>query len=218
MASASDSFLFSHLSSSEAAEAFSFHSKFPDDGYIWPRTDEQIASYAEDGELFGVRNSSSQELVGICYVTFDEEKNRWELGGLGVLDSHRRFGLGRVLTRFALSKCIAANRPWFYNQDIIAHVHEFNQAPRNVLKEVGFEQNGQETAPQEAPASMKRNAANQVVGDVFVFPKTAVRQLINALEKDFSEPLRDGEAKAAFDENDVWTLETLRKDLEEAAS
>jgi hypothetical protein len=215
MASASDSFLFCHISSKDADEAFRFHLKFSDNKYIWPRTEEQIKTYSENGELFAVRNSSSREIVGICYVTLDG--NRWELGGLGISPAHRAFGLGRVLTRFALSRTIAANKPWFYDQTVIAHVHEYNMAPRNVLREAGFEQNGQEIPPQDkVPASMKRNAANQVVGDVFVFPKTAVSQLIKGLEKDFSEPLHDGKTKAVFDENDVWTLEMLRESLEEA--
>ena len=97
MASASDFFLFCHISSKDAAEAFDFHLKFADNEYIWPRTTKQIESYAQNGELFAVRNSSG-EIVGICYVTLDE--NRWELGGLGVSDDYRKYGLGSILTRF----------------------------------------------------------------------------------------------------------------------
>ncbi len=216
MASASDSFLFCQIPSKDAVEAFDFHLKFTDNEYIWPRTTEQIESYAQNGELFAVR-SSSREIVGICYVTLDG--NRWELGGLGVSDDYRKYGLGSVLTRFALSRSIAASRPWTYDQTVIAHVHELNPAPRNVLKAAGFEQNGQETPPQDrVPPSMKRNAAGLVVGDVFVFPKAAVGQLIKLIKKDFSDPLRDGKSTAVFDENEIWNLQTLLDSLEEAAA
>jgi RimJ/RimL family protein N-acetyltransferase len=219
MDSASDSFLFCQISSDEATEAFDFHLIFKNDEYIWPRTAEQVKAYSENGELFAIRNSASREIVGICYVTLDEGENRWELGGLGVSETFRSAGLGRVLIRFALARTIASNRPWFYKQAIIAHVHEANPAPRNALKNAGFEQNGQEVAPPDkAPSSMKRNAANQVVGDVFVLPQSAVGSLITTLEKDFSTPLRDGKSRAVFAETSVWTLGILLGNLKEAAT
>jgi RimJ/RimL family protein N-acetyltransferase len=187
--------------------------------YIWPRTKEQLKAYSENGELFAIRNCASREIVGICYVILDDGGKRWELGGLGVSESFRSAGLGRVLIRFALARTIASNRPWFYKQTVIAHVHESNPAPRNALKNAGFEQNGQEEAPSdEAPASMKRNAAGKVVGDVFIFPQSAVAALITALGKDFTSPLHDGKSRAVFEETSVWTLATLLGDLKEAAT
>jgi ribosomal protein S18 acetylase RimI-like enzyme len=219
MDSVSDSFLFCQISSNEATEAFDFHLRFKNDEYIWPRTAVQLKAYSENGELFAIRNRASREIVGICYVTLDDGGKRWELGGLGVSEAFRSAGLGRVLIRFALARTIASNRPWFYKQAVIAHVHESNPAPRNALKNAGFEQNGQEVAPSDkAPASMKRNAAGDVVGDVFVLPQSAVAALITAIEKDFSAPLHDGKSRAVFDETNVWTLAMLLGDLKEAGT
>jgi RimJ/RimL family protein N-acetyltransferase len=155
--------------------------------------------YSNDGELFAVRDTGSFEIVGICYVTLDSDRNRWELGGLSVSATVQDLGLGTLLGRYALARTIAEKRPWLSKQEIIAHVHEENQDPRGLLKRVGFEQNGQEEAPDSVPAEMKRNADGKVVGDVFVFPSSRVADLATAFASDLARPLRDGNSKAEFD-------------------
>lgn len=199
MASARGPFIFCQIPSTAAKEAFNFHMAFPTKGYIWPRTEADMERYSNDGELFAVRHKGSYEIVGICYVTLDTDRNRWELGGLSVSAIVQDLGLGTVLGRYALARTIAEKAPWLSKQEIIAHVHEENQDPRSLLKRVGFEQNGREEAPDTAPDEMKRNAAGKVVGDVFVFPTNRVVELANAFESDLAHPLRDGNSKAEFD-------------------
>jgi RimJ/RimL family protein N-acetyltransferase len=217
MDSAFGPFIFFQVSSKFAADAFSFHQLISSSNeHIWPRTEEQIKRYAESGELFAVRIASTQEFVGLCYVTLDET-NQWEVGGVTVADEVQKFHLGSVLVRFALAHTIAYQRPWHYGQKIIAHVHEDNQKPRNLLTRIGFEFAKKVEVPGDvAPATMKRNAEGKVCGDEFEFLPNAVVGLQGWFELDSSLMLADGHTPAIF-ENPPGGLESIRESLREAA-
>jgi len=216
MTGASDPLIFCQILSTEAAEAFEFHNSLTDKKYIWLRNEGQIRQFSNDGEIFAVRHGNTRKIVSMCYVTLDGDSNRWELGGLSVAEAAQNLGLGTVLVRYALARTIAEKAPWLSNQEIIAHVHEENQDPRNVLKRVGFEQKGQEVAPATAPIEMKRNADGKVVGDVFLFPKNGVAKLARDLETDIARPLRDGQTRVVLDFG-VFGVDNVRRALEEAA-
>lgn len=218
MDSALDPFIFFQVSSKFAADAFSFHQSISSSNeHIWPRTEEQIKRYAQSGELFAVRIASTQEFIGLCYVTLDDT-NQWEVGGVTVANKVQKFHLGSVLVRFALAHTIAYQRPWHYEQKIIAHVHEDNQKPRHLLARIGFEFTKKVEVPGNvAPASMKRNAEGKVCGDEFEFPPEAVVGLQEWFERDPSGMLADRHTPAIF-ENPPGGLESIRESLREAVA
>jgi hypothetical protein len=112
-----------------------------------------------------------------------------------VASTAKNLGLGTILARFAVAHVIANERPWHYKREIISNVHESNDAPRGVFARSWFTFVGKETVPEEhAPASMKRNAEGKLVGDKFLFPRTAVPELSKWLNEEFNGRLRDGTA------------------------
>jgi GNAT superfamily N-acetyltransferase len=216
MSSASDFFIFTHVSSDLASAAFSFHqSVVSHDEHIWPRTEDEIRRYSEDGQLFAVRAASTGDIVGLCYAMLSEESNEWEVGGLTVAEEIRKLHLGSVLVRFALAATIAYYSPWKYGQRIIAHVHEANEKPRNVLGRIGFEfRKDVEVPADKAPTSMKRNADGRICGQEFEFPREAVVQLQEWFERETTAMLADGKADCIFD-IPPGGLDGLRESLRE---
>jgi len=206
-------FVFFQVSSKEATDAFAFHQSSSSDEYIWPRSQQDIQRFCDDGELFGVKRTRTGKYVGLCYVHL--EGHEWELGGLVVSDDTRGLGIGSVLASFALAHTIANQRPWVYGQDVIAHVHEYNQKPRNVLQKIGFEQTGKTPPVPNAPPSMRRNPAGEVIGDIFRFPKEKVKQL-SAWLNAYNGNLAKGAATAMI-EAGQGGIGSLREALEEAA-
>ena len=192
-------YIFQQIPDTAASEAFSFHQQVAsNDQHILPRSEEEIKSFAEKGELFGVRKASSDQLVALCYATLDEEHHEWEVGGLHVLDSLQRLGIGEILVRFVLCLVVAHERPWDSGDKVIAIVHEENQKPRKLLRSIGFQQmpppEGRVTLPKERAApSMKRNAEGEIVGHKFNFPREAIKSLCAWLTQNFlGVTLRDG--------------------------
>jgi RimJ/RimL family protein N-acetyltransferase len=211
MVSAPDRFIFAQIPIRDAATAFQFHLSLAlEDQYIWPRSEEQIRSFAENGELFGIRKRSTGELVGLCYMTLEESTQEFELGGLMISDSAKRLGLGSFLVNFALGQLIAYAQPWANGQEIIAHVHELNEKPRNILLRAGFQHIGKVEAPPSAPASMKRNEQGKVIGDKFLFPTIAVGQLSSWFDT-CDWILRDHESRAELEIPLDEIKATLRK-------
>lgn len=213
MVSAPDHFIFSQIPARDAETAFQFHQLHAlNDEYIWPRTEEQIRFFADNGELFGIRKRSTGELVALCYETLEESSNEFEIGGLMVSDAAKRLGLATFLVNFALAYLLALSRPWNNGQQVIAHVHELNEKPRNILQLAGFQIIGKVEAPAHAPASMKRNEQGKVVGDKFLFPPAAVRQLSSWFDStDWT--LRDHESRVEFE----CALEDLKATLRQMA-
>ena len=194
MDSAPISFVFFQVPSTSADWAFSFFKTVQStDAYIWPRTEKDIERFAADGALFGIRRLDTGELVGLCYAVLNEEETEFEIGGLIVASTAQNLGLGTILTRFAVAHVIANERPWHYKREIISHIHESNDAPRNVFATSWFTFVGKEIVPEEhAPASMKRNADGKLVGDKFLFPRSAVPALSKWLDEEFDGTLRNG--------------------------
>jgi RimJ/RimL family protein N-acetyltransferase len=192
-------FVFRQIPSSLADKAFAFHKSQANNEHIWPRTEDQIQSYAKDGELFAVLTSSG-EFVAMCYSTLDEKENVWEIGGLTTLKEYRELHLGTLLVRFALAHTIAWYSPWESAQEIIAHVHDENPAPRNLLKRLAFVFAKKVEVPEGiAPASMKRNAEGKVTGDEFRFPPPATENLLKWFEEESKAKLADEKSSAAFE-------------------
>jgi ribosomal protein S18 acetylase RimI-like enzyme len=213
MNSAPTRFTFLQVPSKLAEKAFAFHESISSTNeHIWPRTEEEIKEYSESGQLLGVYNASTGEFAGLCYVTL--EGDEWETGGLTVTEKNQGLHLGSALIRFALAHTIAYYRPWRYGQEIIAHVHEDNAKPRNLLQRIGFEFVKKVEIPGDvAPPSMRRNAEGKVPGDKFRFPPKAVVQLSEWFADDFL--LADGKTPGIF-EIQNGTIDSLREDLKQA--
>ena len=187
-------FEFCQVPSTSAAKAFVFFKTVQStDTHIWPRTSEEINRFAQDGALFGIRRSDTEEYVGLCYAVLNEDETEFEIGGLIVASTAQNLGLGTILTRFAVAHVIANERPWHYKREIISYIHESNKAPRNVFVSSWFTYLSSEPVPEHvAPPSMKRNAEGKLVGDKFLFPRSAVPKLSKWLNEVFNGILRDG--------------------------
>src|SRR5688572_7625605 len=118
------SFTFSVVSSAEVGTAYAFHKGVAgSDEHIWPRTREQLETYAKDNSLFGARRTETGEFVGLSYIKRDSDTEPYELGGLTVAEALQKSGIGEMLARFALAHVMVFDDPWSTKQDVIAHVH-----------------------------------------------------------------------------------------------
>jgi hypothetical protein len=100
----------------------------------------------------------------------------------------------------------------------LAHVHDENQKPRNLLTRIAFEHSKKVEVPGNvAPASMRRNAEGNVCGDEFEFPHKSVAGLQEWFEGDPSAMLA-AEATRAIFENPPGGLDSIRESLREAAA
>ena len=155
--------------------------------YLWPRTEEQLRFYADALMLWEAVEGS--EIVGVCYVAAGDSKDpdvepvRYEFGGIFVPPKHRGTGIASALGKTALISLWVNNMPL----PLIAHVHEDNPKPRNVLDgQLGFTWDGgahEDPPPELAPETMKRNAQGHVVGHLFVFQRKKLQDFAEWLEK-----------------------------------
>ncbi len=217
---APDSVSFSQVRSVEAAEAFAFHERISrSDTHIWPRTREQLSRLAGDGLLFGARLTKSREIVGLCYLTADELEEEWEIGGLTIAQDFQHLGIGTFLVRFAIAHALAFDAAPDDKavRRVIAFVHEENQAPRILLDKLGFIWVDKIEVPAaDAPASMKRNAAGNLVGDKFLFAPAGLRLLSRWLDGFEGKIHADGPA-AIIEIAPPVTLDHLREALNQLA-
>lgn len=154
--------------------------------FLWPRTVDELTTLASDGELFIVE-TLTDGIISMCYVQKDGEndKQRWEFGGIVVSEKYRGCGIATNIGMIAISNHFVQDGPSKHEQ-LIAHVHEDNYFPRNLLEQrLGFIMSGQERPPtQEIPKEIRRNAQGEVVADVFVFNRTNLVKYANWLESD----------------------------------
>ena len=215
LAAEKESYRFAVITSADAAQAFTFHKNVGvNNPHIWLRTDEEIKAYAEEGSLFGVWRIETQELVASTYLVLDEQTNEWELGGLLVAKDAEKRGIPTLLVRFALGYTVVQNQIWANGQEVIAHVHEDNSAPRNIFKRLNFEFIRKVEAPASAPASMKRNANGKVVGDKFRFTKRGLQELSRWFDEEFDGTLGLTTSTVEFDLG-LFGLENIKTSLRE---
>lgn len=217
---APDSFSFFQVPSAQSGEAFAFHKTVASaNPHIWPRVEAEFRRFTEQGSLFAVRRSNSHQMVGLCYIVPDEGEKEWELGGLVVAKDCQRFGIGTLLVRFAMAYALAFDVPRDDNPAIrlIAYVHEDNLEPRKLLTNLGFEYAEPIEVPaKDAPASMKRNSAGNLVGHKFRFTSKGLDQLSTWLD-DFRGSIGSTGAVATLDLGAV-TPDSLREAISDLAS
>lgn len=210
---------FSVVPSSAAEEAFAFHHQIAaSNEHIWPRTLEQLKGFAQEGFLFGARRTDTGEFVALCYVAREGDAGDREVGGLTVADSVQKHGVGTFLVRFALAHVMTYENPWATGQDVIAYVHESNDRPRGLLKRLGFTHVDRiEIDGADAPPSMKRNAAGNLVGDRFRFTRDGLRALAGWFTNEFDGTLGRGGPKAEIRLHEPARLEDMLEALRDLA-
>ncbi len=156
--------------------------------YLWPRTAADFERLAWDRCLYEVvqGKGAAPKIVAICYLMHGSEPDsskaeRDEFGGVYVIQDCRGIGLAAALGRAAISNHHVWDPP---KRRLVAHVHEANQSPRNLLQDqLGFIPAGHETMPGEsAPPTMARNSRGEVVGDLFEFQKPTLRDFADWIE------------------------------------
>jgi hypothetical protein len=119
-----------------------------------------------------------------------------------VEDRLQKIGIAAALARVIISMLYLTDQP----ADLIAHVHEFNNAPRRLLPNLGFLDTGEQSElPGEPPANMQRNSEGKVVGDVYRFQRSALADFASWFET-FAGELhgRDGRETPLTINVDIW--------------
>jgi len=156
-----------HAKQANRAAAYAFHRRHAGE-YLWPREPDAFAELIDARQIYIAEEGA--HIVGLCYVADDGD--RWEFGGAYVEDELRGRGVAGVLGRVAIATTYLMDEP----AELIAHVHEFNSAPRGLLVGLlGFVETGEkEIPPIDPPPNMARNDAGDVVGDLFRFHQAAL--------------------------------------------
>jgi hypothetical protein len=181
-------YVISAVPGSQAEDAFGFHEAFAaENPNIFPRSSEELRTYAENGELFAIR-SPAGAIVGLCYLRPCDEG--MEFGGLSIAKEISSMGLASVLARFSLAHWLSWE-PGVLSRSgtqlrsnslpIIGHVLLTNQDPRDLLEAVGFEilpENAKREYPGEGmPPGFPRNSKGKIEADLFTLRVEAVKRL-----------------------------------------
>lgn len=163
-----------HAKQEHRDAAHAFHVEHAGE-HLWARSVEHFQELIDGRNLFIVR--SADAVHGLCYVVFDEEES--EFGGVYLDDALRGKGIAAALGRTAIASLYISASP----HSLIAHVHEENDLPRDLLQRLGFEATPcQIVAPPDAPLSMARNERGEVRGDVFRFRRSALAEFVDWFE------------------------------------
>ena len=190
----------SHAKKADLAAVFAFHLRRAQESeYLWPRDYSRFSDLVEARQVFIVKDGAT--VVGLSYLA-NEIDQEWEFGGVFVEDESRGLGIAAALGRVAISTLYLFDQP----ESLIAHVHEFNNAPRNLLvNQLGFNPTDEQlVAPPEAPQNMKRNAEGDVVGDIFRFEPARLADFADWFES-FDGTLSGQAGEALLTLNvDIW--------------
>jgi hypothetical protein len=217
MAAMPSSFVFAQVPSTAAEDAFEFHRNFASkDPHVHPRIESEIEQFAQSGHLFGVLLKNTNEFVDLCYVVQDSADSNWQLGGLTV--SIQKQGIGELLVRFALAHTIVYGvllQEGEWVQKIIAYVRNDNNAPRRLLRSLGFGHSGTDVFSYDcAPAWMERNRElGNIVFDEYTFTHDGLRKLATWFGERFDGRLHPSGAEAQIDLAGHNRIEHLTKAL-----
>ncbi|HEX4337726.1 MAG TPA: hypothetical protein VH062_17550 [Polyangiaceae bacterium] len=136
--------------------------------FLLPRSLAEVRHLVEQESLHIAVAGDDERIVALCYVK--QEERDAEFGGIFVHDDVRQLCLADAMGKVAISTHLLTT-PLESGTRLIAHVHEANDRPRNLLGRLGFKDTGvKDPLPSHiAPASMRKNAEGRVVGDVFEF-------------------------------------------------
>ncbi|MBU8825817.1 GNAT family N-acetyltransferase [Mycolicibacterium goodii] len=159
--------VFAHAEPDEAMSAFFWHRGFAAaDDMLFPRSREEYERLAHDGRI--VKAIEDGMFVGLCYYTWDEHDQSWEVGGLMVDKTKRGRSLGSVIMRVTLGHLLFEEEPLSRHERIITHVHSQNNAPRNVIEhQLKFAYKGQVAIPSDELPGLAADVDGYVRGDLF---------------------------------------------------
>jgi RimJ/RimL family protein N-acetyltransferase len=124
---------FAHVDPALAREVFQWHRGFAAaNQMLFPRSWTEYEDLANDGRI--VCATEDGHYVGLCYYTWDETEEEWEIGGLMVDTGKRGRSLGSVLMRVTLAHLLFEEEPLSRHERIISHVHKQNDSPRRVIE------------------------------------------------------------------------------------
>lgn len=199
-----DTVVFSWVLDAEASSvAYAWYKAFAkDDPHIFPRGEKAYRKLLDAGQV--VSAMASGEVVGLTYYTFDDDTKEWELGGLMVGKIHHNKGIGSVLARVALGHLLFEEDPFGNGQTVVSHVHADNQAPRNLLKKLGFEKRRSVEIPGSKLPGLKTNDKGMVTGDELELSPDSLKNLSQWCDR-WSTKLKDG-TRAQIELGEAITL------------
>jgi len=211
-------FLFlSTVTSKDTEVAFRFHERMATnpDCHLWARREDQIKELIADGTLFGAWIGTDKKLVALCYAALSNNAENWEIGGMAVDASVKRRRIGTVLLQFALAYMIVHEEPWKNGQKLVAHVHESNKDPRDMMVELGFKHVGsiEVSECENPPKWMKRNSDGKVIGDQFEFPPESSKRLIAWFDDELDQLMKELSVEFGF--GYAYNLDDFKADLRE---
>lgn len=150
--------------------------------FLWVRPEEKIREFAEAGCFFAAMDMDSGDVIGVCYAR-EEKKEGWEIGGISVVESARKFSVASTLFRLAIARVFTYVDPWVSGRPVIAHVHAQNQDPRPLIeKALKFTKHPEQLRaheddlPDDMP--MRLTPDGFLVGDVFCFTRDSLEGLV----------------------------------------
>lgn len=147
-------------------KAFNWHKNFANSNhYIFPRRIEEYRKLAENAQLLCCKDCAGN-LIGLVY--FNQDNDEWEIGGLMVEEEYQGFGIGSILMRLALGHLLFEESPLEREENIIIHVHQENQAPRNIISHsLAFHHKRKILVPGDQLPGLKVDENGNVNGDEF---------------------------------------------------
>jgi hypothetical protein len=174
----SAAYVLRHVLSERAERVYEFH-KGNVGKYLLERDLPTFRKLIEDNALYEVADANGDP-TGIAYVKGSGDDD-FEFGGIFVADGHRSVGLADALGLAGIASQLVYAPP----KGLIAHVHVANDAPRKLLKRLGFAETGKrDTLPDHiASENMLRDSEGKVVGDVYAFDFGACAMYADWLER-----------------------------------
>lgn len=179
-----------HVTRQDANDAFLWHCEFSAaDENLFPRTWDQFEVLANEFQLICAVEDGNY--VGLCYYVQDE-KGRWEVGGLMVAANQQDRSLGSVLTYIALSNLLVDEQPLERGEPVISHVHRDNKAPRGLVERLKFVFRQRIKVPGASLPGLKTDDEGFVHGDEFELSKPDTLLVLADWCDGWAGELRDG--------------------------
>lgn len=190
-----------HAKAADAPHVLEFQDRHLNEGYLLRRDQAFIAGLVTNRQMFVISDDATGAIVGICYVTYDVDASRWEVGGIYVEDAFRKLGVAKILGRVAVATLFNVRPPNGIRHKLIAHVHRDNEKPINLLRESFFEIDGEEL--RDPPEELTPDDDGIVRARVFTFCQGTLVGLADWFDG-FPGSVGSG---------DQWVTVTLQADL-----
>ncbi|MBY0287493.1 MAG: GNAT family N-acetyltransferase [Mycobacteriaceae bacterium] len=183
--------VFAHVDPAHARDAFHWHRGFAAaNDMLFPRSWAEYENLANDGRI--VCATEDGLYLGLCYYTWDDSEEEWEVGGLMVDSRQRKRSLGSILTRVTLGHLLFEEEPLSRHERIISHVHRQNDAPRRLVEDqLGFTFVREITVESARVPGLPVEADGLVHGDLFQLAHPYTVELLALWCESWEGKLRD---------------------------